>query len=115
MTHSNIYDIINIQGGKDMSVDINKVAEHLGVESEPVVKEEVKSTPAGKIVQASVSCRISPRGTYSAAELSKTVDIFTTDRDVVDGIIEQLKEEVVKDTINVADRMVEEANKIGML
>lgn len=137
--------IIRVRGGERMAEvkDLKKemvesVAKDLGVTSEPKVAErritdgktlpktptkkvesvevdEKDSTPVAQITELTVSYRISPKGIYSSAEISKTVQINTDNREVVNGIVEQMKAEVLEDTLQAAHNMVEQAMEKGMI
>lgn len=107
-------------------IDLKKISEHLGVEKEvdlraagdqmlldAEAKTEIK--PVGKIIQAHVSYKIAPRGTYSSVEVGKVVEINTTDRDTVNGIVTQLKHEVLEDTIDAATLMLRKAREADLI
>lgn len=111
-------------------IDLKKVSEHLGMEKEESkdvdfraggdqtlheaeARSEVK--PVGRITEAHVSYKIAPRGTYSSVEVGKVVEINTLDRDVVNGIVEQLKEEVLEDTIQAATLMLRKAREADLI
>lgn len=113
--------IVLSEGGVDMSkgIDLDKVAEHLGYEQEggdAVVSEaKVDVKPVARIIEATVSYKISPRGTYSSAEVSKTVEINSDNGDTVRGIVEQLKTEVLKDTVEAASMMLKKAREEDLI
>lgn len=96
---------------------LGNVKEHLGLEEPKVSTVETKAT-AGKparVKEITVSMRVSPKGTYSSAEFSQTLEINSESREVVKGITQQLKEDVKKNAIDSARMLIVGMSEEGMI
>lgn len=97
-------------------MDLDSIAKSLGLTDEVVqgttesieVTPTAESTKPAKVKEVTVSYKITPKGSYSTVEVSETVEIRTEDRKLVDGIIAQLRHEVLRETSKAAEQMLHE-------
>lgn len=93
-------------------MDLDKIKNHLDIE------ETVDVSPSKKLArvkEVTVGMKVTPANTYSSVEFSQTVEILDGDQSVVTGVTNQLRQLVLNTSMELADEMVAEMHRKGML
>lgn len=104
-------------------MDFESIAKDLGLTDETVqntvesitTEPKVDSGKPAKVKEVTVSYKITPKGSYSTVEVSETVEVRTEDRKLVDGIIAQLRHEVLRETSKAAEQMLQEMTNKNLI